>query len=228
MNDFSQVDVPLYPGRLVGLRSFKLDGIDGKLTGVSYQAPWVNGENDAKCGVWDAIFAAETKGLAFRPDPTGFVPTDHQVATRWCTCGFYAYFAQQPNSFHQLQQIEGIIEAWGKVTIGLKGFRASKARIVALAIPHESFPTTPIAKLRHRFSCEAPWHSSHAWSYPALAEQAGCTLPSFPWSLQRQENVKRLITRYPDARIFQTIEDAIEAFPPTPLNVAQEICEMGN
>jgi hypothetical protein len=217
--DFSNTDVPLYPGRLVGLRSFKVDEI-GQLTGVSYyNRAWVNGENDAKCGVWDETFFAEMKRVSLWPNTSkAWIPSDHQVAAKWCTCGFYAYFAQEHNVFHEPNQIEGIIEAWGKVTIGLKGFRASKARIVALVIPYKSAPMTWIAKLRHHILCKAPWYA-HAWSNPYSRL---CSLPNLPC------HYKKVISGYPDARIFQTVEDAIEAFPPTPLNVAQEICEMGN
>lgn len=49
-----------------------------------------------------------------------------------CTCGFYAYYT---DGQHRNQEtIEGIIKAYGKVTMGPLGFRAQKAEVVALCL----------------------------------------------------------------------------------------------
>lgn len=48
-----------------------------------------------------------------------------------CMCGFYAYLTGH-NEYHTDDRATGIIEGWGEVLIGTKGFRATKARVVAL------------------------------------------------------------------------------------------------
>lgn len=48
---------------------------------------------------------------------------------RSCSCGFWAY---DEASFAPQGVVLGVIEAYGKTTIGTKGFRAEKARIVGL------------------------------------------------------------------------------------------------
>jgi hypothetical protein len=103
----------LVAGTVTGVRKFDVTP-DGKLTslfGFLGQA-WNPGDNTATCSL---------------------NPFPHTVASRNCTCGFYAYFAKQRSHYHG--DVEGIIEAHGRVTMGSKGFRASHARIVALIRP---------------------------------------------------------------------------------------------
>ncbi|MGZ4807633.1 MAG: hypothetical protein ACXV5U_14750 [Ilumatobacteraceae bacterium] len=47
-----------------------------------------------------------------------------------CKCGFWAY---DEAGFEELGDVVGVIEGYGKATIGTKGFRCEKARIVALS-----------------------------------------------------------------------------------------------
>jgi hypothetical protein len=65
-------------------------------------------------------------------EPEPHVIPEHQVAT--CSCGFYAYF-DEANDYADSTTVTGVIEAYGKVTIGTRGFRAEKARLRALVIP---------------------------------------------------------------------------------------------
>lgn len=46
-----------------------------------------------------------------------------------CQCGFWAY---DEHSFSEHGEVVGIVEGYGKTTIGTRGFRCEKARIVAL------------------------------------------------------------------------------------------------
>lgn len=64
-------------------------------------------------------------------------PTCDEVAARTCGCGFHAYFDGH-NSYMEWFKVAGIIEGYGLVTVGTRGFRASKARIVALIQPQTS------------------------------------------------------------------------------------------
>jgi hypothetical protein len=219
-NQFGKTDVPFFTGRLVGLRSFAVTD-SGYLTGVTYKAKWTDGDNEAKCALYDPTFEAENGTTAPRT-VEGDEP--HQVASLNCSCGHYAYFDGNDNEFNHGVNVEGLIEAWGKVTIGEKGFRASQARIAALVVPLKAIPN-PVPyldtarKLLHRATCKAKFHESHMWSYPYLAKDAGCTLPLFP----NPDLMRTIVSHYPTARIFESMDEAVKAFPVTPVDTAKEI-----
>lgn len=60
----------------------------------------------------------------------------HQVASLDCgQCGFYAYFKDRDSDYHSSNRVTGVIEGAGRVTAGDLGFRAERARIVALTVP---------------------------------------------------------------------------------------------
>lgn len=54
-----------------------------------------------------------------------------------CECGFWAY---DEHTFTAHGDITGIIEGYGKTTIGTRGFRCEKARIAALCREHDGKP----------------------------------------------------------------------------------------
>lgn len=58
------------------------------------------------------------------------VPMDHHYDPS-CGCGFWAY---DEAGFVPQGKVIGVIEGYGKTTIGTKGFRCEKARIVALSM----------------------------------------------------------------------------------------------
>jgi hypothetical protein len=158
MNQFS--DRPFAIGSMFGIRSFKVD--NGKLTGVVHTCAWQDGVNEAICDDtftrWAetirsiGISAAEASwnmtqtmaalngkvSLRKRPVPPPVpVPAPkrrppHPIGSLDCTCGFYAYFDRGHNPHHKEGQILGIVEGFGVMTVGSRGFRCSKARIRAL------------------------------------------------------------------------------------------------
>jgi hypothetical protein len=61
---------------------------------------------------------------------------DHPSPDGRCTCGIYGYYSPEfitHNEFPIIVGFFGVIEASGKVLLGTKGFRAQRARIVAVA-----------------------------------------------------------------------------------------------
>lgn len=55
-----------------------------------------------------------------------------------CSCGFYAYFLEsEKDTYKTAGTISGVIEAWGAMVVGDEGFRAEKAMIRALYLPHD-------------------------------------------------------------------------------------------
>ncbi len=58
----------------------------------------------------------------------------HDLVSLTCSCGFWAYF-DGTNAYKDTVSVTGIIEGYGRVVAGTRGFRAEKARIVALVRP---------------------------------------------------------------------------------------------
>jgi hypothetical protein len=55
----------------------------------------------------------------------------HSLET--CKCGFYGYF-DGSDDYHDNGRITAVVEAYGEVIIGTRGFRAMKARILAVRV----------------------------------------------------------------------------------------------
>jgi hypothetical protein len=116
-------DVPLVAGSVIGLRSWRLEA--GELMPVSIQMapPWEPGENESRC-LGNFTPCAEPGCTLCRDWP---VP-DHAFH-RDCTCGFYGVFYP---SLIPTRHVFGVVEAYGRVVVGPKGFRAARARVLAL------------------------------------------------------------------------------------------------
>lgn len=154
-SDFSGDDYEFAAGSIKGMRSWSIDD-QGRLRGVTYPALWKPGENTATCrktperepcpkrgelkvdvkqvscgcgcGEMDEARTYSTcgeEGCWRGTHPAG----QRHAYDAECSCGFWAY---DEHSFEEYGDVTGIVEAWGKVTIGTKGFRAEKAKVVAL------------------------------------------------------------------------------------------------
>lgn len=124
MSDFG--DRPFVAGSLIGIRSFRAKA--GWLCSPLHTSdPWPAGENVAECG--PGPFS-----LRFLAD------AEHQVAGMNCSCGFYAYFDLDHNPYHSRSNILGLIEGYGVATVGSRGFRCEKARLVAIVLEPGVYP----------------------------------------------------------------------------------------
>ena len=72
--------------------------------------------------------------LGYSDAPPPADPDPHDIGALACQCGFYAYFDDAGNRWHggDQGQMYGVIEAYGVITIGSRGFRAQKAKILGL------------------------------------------------------------------------------------------------
>lgn len=109
---------PLVAGTINGLRAFEVDRL-GRLHAPQHSKYiFKPGENAANC-LYESV--------------------DHKIANGRCSCGFYAYH-DGSNTYHSRSNgtIAGMIEGYGTVTVGTKGFRAEKCKIIAILDRHKS------------------------------------------------------------------------------------------
>lgn len=125
-NGFSGHEVPLVPGTLRGYREW-IRRTDRHLAAVSYNTVWEDGVNQAICQYQRLMTIS---GLPSRQHRLG----EGSVPGPRCTCGFYA--VHEPDERKWMDHcLFGVIEASGRVIVGTRGFRAEKARIVAVYAP---------------------------------------------------------------------------------------------
>lgn len=82
----------------------------------------------------------------------------HSLAGLDCHCGFYAYFDGR-NDYKDPDRIAAIIEGFGVCTVGTRGFRASKARLVAIVVPGKKFPEAKFSRVVHNYP-DVPLYTS--------------------------------------------------------------------
>jgi hypothetical protein len=130
---FSGRDLPLAAGSVTGVRLWHVDmtsaqavangtgaPVEGLLTGV-FGGVWRRGENVALCG----------GGEESPPCHPGLVPAPG------CGCGFWAYWALRYAwrcDYYWRGDVIGVIQGYGRTTIGTRGCRCGKARILGLHV----------------------------------------------------------------------------------------------
>jgi hypothetical protein len=133
----------LVPGVLYGVRAFFLN-FDATLASPVYSAyEWKDGEMEAICN-------------------SGYHVEDMPVGTINCYCGFYSF--HEPEGAREYYYGEhlgmlGVIEAYGHVTIGNRGMRSSKARVVGLVVP----------RTRWRKKVKRSHHEAMLKNYPSAS-----------------------------------------------------------
>lgn len=131
-DEFSGLEFAL--GSVRGYRRWKIT-VGGHLEPMSRRGRWSPGENAAECQGYPSKDVVEPK----RDDEEHYTEFYARMA-QWkanhdmssCTHGFYAYSATT-ETYGTDPGISGVIEGYGEVLIGTKGFRAAKARILALS-----------------------------------------------------------------------------------------------
>lgn len=155
--EFGRFDLAL--GSVRGLRSFRVDP-DGTLRGVVHADEWTPGENTATCHTPTPGTCACGAGVTVVSTMLGgFITmrcTEHtdgctgetpcappeQLPSPDCACGFYAY-TDRSNEYANPSTATAVVEGYGRTIVGTRGFRAQKARIVALAIAPRSAAPRP-------------------------------------------------------------------------------------
>lgn len=110
----------LVPSGLRGYRMWHLRG--GELCATSVlHGSWEAGELTAAC-----------RRLVFAPVDA----QRHEAPDAACNCGIYGWYRPTEARLHH-GAVFGVIEAAGRVLLGDFGFRAERARILALCVPEE-------------------------------------------------------------------------------------------
>jgi hypothetical protein len=130
---FGGRDLPLAAGSVTGVRLWHVDmtsaeavangaagPVEGLLTGV-FGGVWRPGENVAVCG----------GGQGSPPCHPDLVPAPG------CGCGFWAYWALRYAwrcDYYWRGDVVGVIQGYGRTTIGTRGCRCRKARVLGLHV----------------------------------------------------------------------------------------------
>lgn len=143
---------PLVLGEIYGARSFLFVPETGELAAEYSPYVWTPGVNEAKHIV-----------TAFSDNSC----QDSKIEILECPgpvscqrCGMYAYTEGRLEYGTPTTSVLGIIKGWGVTQVGSKGFRCSKAEIVALYSPNSSL-TKPA---NSRFVRLVRWWQRHFWS----------------------------------------------------------------
>lgn len=132
-------------GSVVGIRDFDVDSL-GRLRGITHTDVFKPGVNEGRCSRGSMLTfrhvaaslglpptAARALGVRTTPNITD-PEIGHVVGALDCTCGYYAYF-DGANDYGSSRRVTAIIEGFGVTTVGTRGFRSAKARLVALVLP---------------------------------------------------------------------------------------------
>lgn len=245
MHEFS--DRPFVAGSVIGLRAFWVHP-NGMLDAPIYDHLFTSGVNEADCPMtpdgraFNRAMLNADRRAAGKPQ---FDYDGHTVAAADCTCGFYAYADGKndylrPNADRGHLRIAGIVEGTGVVTIGRRGFRASKLRILGLIQPQVRMPRRYAVAAGYWAGCLAAATTlgiteihDHDWTglgidiiWATLAV-AGLKLaiPAHRRALadtrrkrnQQAERFAVMRVRYPDIPIYPDKRAAVAAHPITDL-----------
>lgn len=165
-----EVTVPDDTTPVYGVRVFRLSD-DGFLTGVTFPQIWMLGTNFAKClrvtgrirARGTAYYSVGGQQYEIPPEeldePEPDEPAEHSIAG--CTHGFYAYY-EGSNDYHREGDgyIQAVVRGFGTVVIGTRGFRCTKASIVALTWTESGLGSRKKHEQMLRRYSDVPWFTS--------------------------------------------------------------------
>lgn len=208
----------LIVGSVRGVRSFDVDAA-GRLTGVFHRRVWGPGQNSASCVYHEPPFRRSLSSQA-----------SHRVAARGCSCGFYAYLDDKHGDVGG--EVRGVIEGYGRVTVGSRGFRAEKAKILALVVPRMGISLyfqTFLVSLWMLFWTGTQLDSTNgsslllvtAFGLWIVGGAVSFSLMMFDWTKNDHPPVrftskyrrKLIREHYPDVQFFSTRRAMLRAFP---------------
>lgn len=186
MPGFGDRDLPLAAGSLTGVRLWHVDvssfervwagppaEVEGLLTGI-FGGMWQRGENVAVCG-------------GGRWPPAGHAD---RVPAHRCGCGFWAYWTLRDalHSDYRQAEVVGIMEGYGRARIGTRGCRCSRARILALHVPHVTPDFLARGHQPHNVAETLGRYYGVPW-YTSLAEMLAAHPPTADYLPRRRQHL---------------------------------------
>lgn len=168
---------------------------------------WKPGENTAVCKA------------SMRDLDIARVPHVHEVPLEECGCGHWAYWELQHHSGLQGGNLPvcGVAEGYGNVLIGERGFRAGKARIVALHLAFTIQPWAPGTGCRTADILRRHLPDSHVAGDGERLDGPSEDSRDVAWAEAWMAVIgDRLAQTYPGAQVFETREAMLAAFPADP------------
>lgn len=206
--------------------------VRGGLRGIfKSQYQWGHATNEALC----------LRGATGRGQPVSMVRgKPHALMMPECDCGFWSYTNGEHVLSVQGPAALGIIEGWGRCVLGPDGFRAEKARLLALAFPTEDEQDAPIIDAAHSVLADSMTKALHVMStaFGHAAQNAASALyklarmkpppPSVPvitallrppqptkrpWALVTDDLRAAVATSYPTTRLFDSVAAMQAEYP---------------
>jgi hypothetical protein len=134
--DFWQGDSTVVPSTLRGYRTWRVagGGLGARLASTAMAHVWAQPEVTAACMQETAVGPVDQAcPCVFCAEPLHNAPADG------CACGIYGWYDPRDSRLIA-SDVFGAIEVSGRVVLATHGFRAEKARVVAIAIEPRRYP----------------------------------------------------------------------------------------
>lgn len=202
-------------GSIVGQRRFKLTD-DGRLSSPLVGSEIEPGVNLAQ----HAGRIATSFGFVTVLVSTGsYSHAANQVATAACTCGWYAYTETEHDEYASLGTVRAIVEGTGRVTVGTKGFRAEKLRVLAIVV--ERLPwyrwLSVFALVVTLAGCASDLISGSYWWLALGVPLSALNAWASREFIQRRRLIRKVRAAYPDVEVYTTYDRALDAHPLSPV-----------
>lgn len=119
---------------------------DGWVLGsVGVGAHWESKSITARCVKFGSVVAAsmlKNWGIEAKNK-------DHEAPHNGCTCGIYGWYEPEWANRYHTGSIMGVVEYSGRILMGSKGFRAEKAKVVAITMGSSKVARDQFAKSIH-------------------------------------------------------------------------------
>lgn len=212
--DFAQWDTSVRPDNSTGMRGFTGDPemAVGSVTGYRWWNMGLGafkGLTGAYGGSWapeEEVYEAECRRSG-RWGATYGLDGHHPVPDPDCGCGFWAYWRPESNnSFggsYTFAVVQGVLEGFGMVLIGDKGFRAGKARLKGLAIDTDELRRT-LTRQRKPFANSEYGAQATFNAITGRTYSRGENLPEDLVTCAVAELETALEELYPSAKVFSS------------------------
>jgi hypothetical protein len=193
------------PGSVTGYRWWTLPAPDWKTWPGDAEANWPRARLHGVQGSWQP-------GVNTASCHPGYSEArQHQAPAKNCSCGFWAYWQPEyrgMGSYDTTVPVFGAIQAWGRARLATRGFRAEKARIMAVHLPFTLLP--------ERASARIGWYDAFA-----PAAQPEFTLEEAQADADRIEAwiavIGDRLERDYGVAVFETRDLLLKKFPPDPV-----------